>query len=93
MRPKPQLFRKNFEAFIGFHEEFKARQSLDALKAQMTATVPVKRDGEMVIIPVAELVPGDVIFLRGGNIVPADCEFLEAPVWWCFPIHILLSII
>ena len=64
-------------ALIGFHEEFKARQSLDALKAQMTATCPVKRDGEMVIIPVAELVPGDVIFLRGGNIVPADCEFLE----------------
>ena len=30
------------------------------------------------ILPVAELVPGDVIFLRGGNIVPADCEFLEA---------------
>ncbi|CAE7877088.1 unnamed protein product [Symbiodinium sp. KB8] len=64
-------------AFIGFHEEFKARQSLDALKAQMTATVPVKRDGNMIIVPVADLVPGDVIFLRGGNIVPADCEFLE----------------
>ena len=47
-------------AFIGFHEEFKARQSLDALKAQMTATVPVKRDGNMIIIPVADLVPGDV---------------------------------
>eukprot|EP00931_Biecheleriopsis_adriatica_P105974 TRINITY_DN80490_c0_g1_i1.p1 TRINITY_DN80490_c0_g1~~TRINITY_DN80490_c0_g1_i1.p1 ORF type:complete len:995 (-),score=199.82 TRINITY_DN80490_c0_g1_i1:93-3077(-) len=64
-------------ALIGFHEEYKARQSLDALKAQMTATVPVKRDGTMVIMPVAELVPGDVVFLRGGNIVPADCEFLE----------------
>jgi len=64
-------------ALIGFHEEFKARQSLDALKAQMTATVPVKRDGTMVIMPVAELVPGDVVFLRGGNVVPADCEFLE----------------
>ncbi|CAK9066522.1 unnamed protein product [Durusdinium trenchii] len=64
-------------ALIGFHEEFKARQSLDALKAQMTATVPVKRDGSMMIVPVAELVSGDVIFLRGGNIVPADCEFLE----------------
>ncbi|CAE8599884.1 unnamed protein product [Polarella glacialis] len=64
-------------ALIGFHEEYKARQSLDALKAQMTATVPVKRDGTMVIMPVAELVPGDVIFLRGGNVVPADCEFIE----------------
>jgi len=62
---------------IGFHEEHKAKQSLDALKAQMTATVPVKRDGAMVCLPVAELVPGDIIFLRGGNIVPADCEWLE----------------
>merc|ERR1719247_3971595 len=62
---------------IGFHEEHKAKQSLDALKSQMTATVPVKRDGTMVIKEVAELVPGDVIFLRGGNIVPADCEFIE----------------
>jgi len=62
---------------IGFHEEHKAKQSLDALKSQMTATVPVKRDGQMVITDVAELVPGDIIFLRGGNIVPADCLFIE----------------
>lgn len=62
---------------IGFHEEHKAKQSLDALRAEMTATVPVKRDGAMVIKPVAELVPGDIVFLRGGNIVPADCEWLE----------------
>lgn len=64
-------------AMIGFHEEYKARQSLDALKSQMTATVPTKRDGAMVILPVADLVPDDVVFLRGGNVVPADCEFLE----------------
>jgi len=64
-------------ALIGFHEEYKARQSLDALKSQMTASVPTKRNGEMFITPVADLVPGDVIFLRGGNVVPADCEFLE----------------
>merc|ERR1719343_2009422 len=64
-------------ALIGFHEEHKAKQSLDALKAEMTATVPVKRDGNMIIMPIAELVPGDIVFLRGGNIVPADCEFIE----------------
>eukprot|EP00929_Paragymnodinium_shiwhaense_P006973 TRINITY_DN110924_c0_g1_i1.p1 TRINITY_DN110924_c0_g1~~TRINITY_DN110924_c0_g1_i1.p1 ORF type:complete len:1029 (-),score=269.92 TRINITY_DN110924_c0_g1_i1:273-3359(-) len=62
---------------IGFHEEHKAQQSLDALKAEMSATVPTKRDGNMVILPIAELVPGDIIFLRGGNIVPADSEWLE----------------
>jgi len=64
-------------ALIGFHEERKAKNSLDALKAQMTATVPTKRDGVMVITEVAQLVPGDVVFLRGGNVVPADCEWLE----------------
>lgn len=64
-------------ALIGFHEEHKAKQSLDALKGEMTATVPVKRNGAMVIMPIAELVPGDIVFLRGGNVVPADCEWLE----------------
>mmetsp|Transcript_17160 Transcript_17160/g.36864 ORF Transcript_17160/g.36864 Transcript_17160/m.36864 type:complete len:1000 (+) Transcript_17160:91-3090(+) len=64
-------------ALIGFHEEHKAKQSLDALKASMTATCPTKRDGTMVVLPVAELVPGDIVFLRGGNVVPADCEWLE----------------
>mmetsp|Transcript_74956 Transcript_74956/g.117270 ORF Transcript_74956/g.117270 Transcript_74956/m.117270 type:complete len:1027 (+) Transcript_74956:67-3147(+) len=64
-------------ALIGFHEEHKAKQSLDALKSQMVATVPVKRDGNMSVQPAAELVPGDVIFLRGGNVVPADCQWLE----------------
>jgi H+-transporting ATPase len=64
-------------ALIGFHEEHKAKQSLDALKSQMTATVPVKRDGAMIIRPAAELVPGDIVFLRGGNVVPADCYWLE----------------
>ena len=34
-----------------------AKQSLDALKSEMTATVPVKRDGVMVVMPLAELVP------------------------------------
>ena len=56
-------------ALIGFHEEFKARQSLDALKAQMTATVPVKRDGTMIIIPVADLVPGDVSLCCASQLV------------------------
>merc|ERR1719223_1554811 len=64
-------------ALIGFHEEHKAKQSLDALKASMTATCPTKRDGQMIILAVAELVPGDIIFLRGGNVVRADCEWLE----------------
>jgi len=71
------MFMLVVNGLIGFYEERKAQQSLDALKSQMTATVPVKRNGTMVILPVAELVPGDIIFLRGGNVVPADSEWLE----------------
>lgn len=36
--------------------------------------------GQFVTLPVAELVPGDVIFVKGGQIIPADCAWLEGDV-------------
>jgi H+-transporting ATPase len=66
---------------IGFHEEKKAKDALDGLKSSMTSTVPCKRNGQVVTLDVTELVPQDVIFLRGGNIVPADCRWLEGDVF------------
>ena len=64
-------------ALLGFWEEVKARASIDALKSGLVRLLPVKRDGVFAPLDVAELVPGDVLFLRGGNIVPADCVWLE----------------
>ena len=40
--------------------------------------LPVKRNGAFTPMDVTELVPGDVVFLRGGNVVPADSEIGRA---------------
>jgi len=66
---------------IGFYEEKKAKDALDGLKNSMTTTVPTKRNGTMVMLDVVDLVPKDIVFLRGGNIVPADCRWLEGDVF------------
>ena len=43
--------------------------------------LPVKRNGTWVPLNVTEIVPGDVVFLRGGNVVPADSVWLgEEPL-------------
>jgi H+-transporting ATPase len=62
---------------LGFFEEKNAQASVDALKAGLERKVPVKRNGKVDSIPVLQLVPGDVVFLRGGDIIPADGYYLE----------------
>ncbi|EOD40558.1 hypothetical protein EMIHUDRAFT_222670 [Emiliania huxleyi CCMP1516] len=64
-------------ATLGFIEEMNAQASISALKDGMIRKLPVKRDGNFTPLDIAELVPGDVVFLRGGNVVPADCKWLE----------------
>ncbi|ORX92534.1 plasma-membrane proton-e [Basidiobolus meristosporus CBS 931.73] len=63
-------------AAIGFIEESKAENALDALKNTLALKTRVWRDGELNEIDVVDLVPGDVIVLRLGDIVPADCRLL-----------------
>ena len=60
-------------ATLGFIEEMNAQASISALKDGMIRKLPTKRDGNFTPLDIAELVPGDVVFLRGGNVVPADC--------------------
>jgi len=64
-------------AIIGFWEERQAGNAVDALKARLAIKSRVKRDGKWVTPPAKELVPGDVIRLRLGDIVPADARLLE----------------
>lgn len=64
-------------ACIAFYEETKAMASLDALKGELKQRVSVLRDGVPVILEAAELVPGDVVSLRGGQAVPADVLWLS----------------
>lgn len=63
-------------AWIGFHEESKAESALDALKNTLALKTRCWRGGKLVEVSAADLVPGDVIGLRLGDIVPADCYLL-----------------
>ena len=62
---------------VGFWEEHQAGNAIEALKAKLAITARVRRDGAWVTPPARELVPGDVIRLRLGDIVLADARLLE----------------
>ena len=64
-------------ALVGFWEEHAAGNAIAALKAKLALKARVKRDGKWITPPASELVPGDVILLRLGDIVPADARLLE----------------
>jgi len=62
---------------VGFWEEREAGNAIEALKAKLASKCRVKRDGQWVTPPARELVPGDVIRMRLGDIVPADARLLD----------------
>jgi len=64
-------------ACLGFHEEYKAKKSLDELSHQLESEVAVRRNGQTLQLNVKELVPGDVVLLVGGTIVPADTQWIK----------------
>ncbi len=64
-------------AVVGFWEEHQAGNAIEALKANLAIKARVKRDGKWINPAARELVPGDVIRLRLGDIVPADARLLD----------------
>jgi Mg2+-importing ATPase len=65
-------------ACLGFVQEYRAERAVRALRQFVTRTARVHRDGSLVEIAAAELVPGDVVELDLGVLVPADCRLLAA---------------
>ncbi|ORZ10160.1 plasma-membrane proton-efflux P-type ATPase [Absidia repens] len=63
-------------ATIGFIEEAKAESALDALRQTLALKTRCFRDSKLVEVEVKELVPGDIIVLRIGDIIPADARIL-----------------
>ena len=63
-------------AIVGFWEEYQAGNAIAALKKRLALRAKVKRDGAWRTIAARELVPGDVVRLRIGDIVPADAKLL-----------------
>lgn len=64
-------------AGLDFFQEHRALNALAALKARLANEALVLRDGAFAVVPVRELVPGDIIKLRIGDIVPADVKLID----------------
>jgi len=64
-------------AVVSGLQRFQTDRSLERLLRLSVTTVRVRRDGVLVELPVAELVPGDIVELDGGDLVPADCRIIE----------------
>jgi len=67
-----------FCAVLSFVQEFRAGNALKALKKMLAPTIRVLRDGAEARIPSREVVPGDIVLLQSGSIVPADLRLITA---------------
>jgi Ca2+-transporting ATPase len=64
-------------ALLGFVQEHRAERAIAALRKMAVPVVRVTRDGQLVEVAAAELVPGDLVALEVGTIVPADLRLVE----------------
>lgn len=62
---------------VGFWEEYEAGNAVAALKAQLALKSLAQREGRWIEVPARELVPGDIIRIKIGDVVPADARLLE----------------
>jgi len=68
---------------LGFFNEYRAEVAMDALRGKIRHDAEVLRDGKACRVPVTELVPGDVVSLRIGALVPADVRLLQVDELEC----------
>jgi H+-transporting ATPase len=67
-------------ATIAFYEVVKAGDAIAALKASLKPEATVKRDGKWKIIGAAGVVPGDLVLLASGSVIPADCRVNDGTI-------------
>jgi Ca2+-transporting ATPase len=72
------VFLTLFNAVLGLRQEGKAAAAIAALRKMMIVKARVTRDGRLAEIPAAQLVPGDVVAIEAGDVVPADGRLLRA---------------
>jgi Mg2+-importing ATPase len=63
---------------LDFVQEMRAKNAVETLRRTVAVQVQVRRDGVELSEPVDQLVPGDVVRLAAGDLVPADCRLIEA---------------
>jgi Ca2+-transporting ATPase len=64
-------------AIIGFVQEYRADKAMEALQKMAASHAQVLRNGQPQQVLTADLVPGDLVLLEAGNVIPADVRFLE----------------
>jgi len=69
-----------FNAGLGMFQQGRAQATLAALRSRLALTASVRRDSEWKTLPAAEVVPGDVVKLSLGRVVPADVRLTEGSV-------------
>ena len=63
---------------LGFWQERRAGKTMESLRVRIAIKVEVIREGHEVSIATSELVPGDLLIMRVGDLVPADCHVVES---------------
>ncbi|MGA2552582.1 MAG: HAD-IC family P-type ATPase [Burkholderiaceae bacterium] len=69
-----------FNATLGFVQEGRAQATLAALKSRLASTTSVRRDGKWLIVSATTLVPGDIVKLSLGGVIPADVRLVSGDV-------------
>jgi len=64
-------------ASLGFHEDYKCKKSLDELSASLESEIAIRREGKTEALPTKECLPGDIVLLVGGTIIPADVKWMK----------------
>ena len=64
-------------AIIGFIQEYRAEKAMDALKKMSAAEAKVRRQNRDLRLPLRELVPGDIVLIEAGDMIPADLRLIE----------------
>ena len=67
-------------ALLGFFQEQQATRAVKALKQKLQVQARVLRDGLWSTISAVELVPGDIIRIRSGDLVPSDLKIIDAEI-------------
>lgn len=65
-------------SLLSFYQEFRASSAVEDLKKRLALTARVLRDGREQVLPVIQIVPGDIVLLSAGNLIPADGVVIAA---------------
>lgn len=60
---------------VGFFQEYSAEKTMDSLRSLSSPTASIVRDGESMVVPSGEIVPGDLVEIKTGDTIPADVRY------------------